>query len=57
MSRSMLARRPRATMLRALAALALALGYADLVRGGTVLAPLALVAGYLVLVPLSLLAE
>ena len=57
MSRSMLARRPRATMLRALAALVLALGYADLVRGGTVLAPLALVAGYLVLVPLSLLAE
>ncbi len=57
MSRSTLVRRPRAVMLRAAAALALALGYADLVRGGTVLAPLALAAGYLVLVPLSLLAE
>jgi hypothetical protein len=50
-------RRPRAALLRAAAALAIAFGYADLVRGGTVLAPLALVAGYLVLVPLSLLAE
>jgi len=49
--------RPRAVVLRAAAALVIALGYADLVRGGTVLAPLALVIGYLVLVPLSLLAE
>ena len=44
-------------MLRAAAALAIALGYIDLVRGGTTLAPLALVAGYLVLVPLALLVE
>jgi hypothetical protein len=44
-------------VLRVAAALAIALGYADLVRGGTVLAPLALVVAYLVLVPLSLLAE
>ena len=50
-------RRPRAVVLRAAAVLTIAFGYADLVRGGTVIAPLALVAGYLVLVPLSLLAE
>ena len=57
MSRSKIVRRPRTTVLRALAALARVIGYIDLVRGGIVLAPLALVAGYLVLVPLSLLAE
>ena len=57
MSRLTLVNRPRAVVLRAAAALVIALGYADLVRGGTVLAPLALVIGYLVLVPLSLLAE
>ena len=56
-SRSPLVSRPRAALLRAAAGLALVLGYADLVRGGTVLAPLALVAGYLVLVPLSLLVD
>lgn len=48
--------RPRA-MVRAAAALAIALGYIDLVLGGTVLAPLALIAGYLVLAPLSFLVE
>jgi hypothetical protein len=45
----------RARLLRALAAAALLLGYADLVRGGLVVAPILLVAGYLVLVPLALL--
>jgi hypothetical protein len=49
--------RPRAVVLRAVAALIIALGYADLVRGGTVLAPLALVIGYLVLVPVALFVE
>ena len=57
MSRSTLVSRPRALVVRAAAALVIALGYADLVRGGTVLAPVALVVGYLVLVPLSLLVE
>jgi hypothetical protein len=45
----------RAQMLGALAALVLLLGYADLVRGGVVVAPILLVTGYLLLVPLALL--
>ena len=43
----------RARMLRLAAMLVILVGYADLTRGGIVLAPLALVAGYLVLAPLS----
>ncbi|HET7563984.1 MAG TPA: hypothetical protein VFJ96_03235 [Gemmatimonadaceae bacterium] len=39
----------------ALAALALLLGYADLVRGGITLAPILLVLGYLVLIPIAIL--
>jgi hypothetical protein len=42
-------------MLGALAALVLLLGYADLVRGGVVVAPILLVTGYLLFVPLALL--
>jgi hypothetical protein len=42
---------------RALAAGALLVGYLDLVRGGVTLAPVLLVAGYVLLVPLALLAE
>jgi hypothetical protein len=38
-----------------LAAAALALGYADLARGGTTFAPLLLVIGYCVLVPIAIL--
>jgi hypothetical protein len=38
-----------------LAAASLALGYADLARGGTTIAPLLLVLGYCVLVPLAIL--
>jgi len=38
-----------------LAALSLALGYADLIRGGITLAPILLVLGYCVLVPLAIL--
>jgi hypothetical protein len=45
----------RAHLLRALAAVILLLGYADLVRGGVVVAPILLVTGYLLLVPLALL--
>jgi hypothetical protein len=45
----------RAQLVRAAAAIALLCGYADLVRGGRLFAPVLLVAGYLVLVPLALL--
>ena len=39
----------------ALAALTLAAGYADLLRGGIVLAPLLLALGYVVLVPVAVM--
>ena len=39
----------------AVAGLVLAAGYADLVRGGDTIAPILLVAGYAVLVPLAIL--
>jgi hypothetical protein len=42
-------------MLGALAAAVLVFGYADLVRGGVDVAPILLVTGYLLLVPLALL--
>ena len=48
---------PRARSLRVAAAFLIAIGYLDLIRGGAVIAPLALVVGYLVLVPLAFLAE
>ena len=38
-----------------LAAVTILLGYADLARGGTTIAPILLVAGYCVLVPLAIL--
>ena len=38
-----------------LAAAALLLGYADLARGGTTVAPVLLVLGYCVLVPIAIL--
>lgn len=38
-----------------LAMLAIATGYADLARGGETIAPVLLVAGYCVLVPLAIL--
>ena len=38
-----------------LAAAALVIGYADLARGGTTLAPFLLVLGYCVLIPLAIL--
>jgi hypothetical protein len=45
----------RRARLGAVASLILALGYMDLARGGTVAAPLLLVAAYLVVVPAMLL--
>ena len=47
---------PRAKIARVAAPALIAIGYVDLARGGTVVAPLALVIGYLVLVPVALLA-
>jgi len=57
MASSPIAPTGRAHGVRALAAVTLIVGYADLVRGGVTVAPLLLVAGYVVLVPLALLAE
>jgi hypothetical protein len=37
------------------AAMALLIGYADLIRGGITLAPVMLVLGYCVLIPLAIL--
>ena len=48
---------PRAIAARVAAPTLLAIGYADLARGGTVIAPFALVIGYMVLVPLALFAD
>lgn len=47
--------RLRALRWWAAVALALAVGFADLARGGVVLAPIALAVAYLVLVPTALL--
>jgi hypothetical protein len=55
MSRSRHVAGPRAVAARVAAVTLIAIGYADLVRGGTVVAPLALVAGYLVMLPVALL--
>ena len=47
--------RSRTTMLWAAAALTLIAGYADLARGGETLAPILLIIGYCILVPLAIL--
>jgi len=48
--------RPRSPLLWwGLAAASLVLGYADLARGGETIAPILLVVGYCVLVPLAIL--
>ena len=57
MLNSIFAPRRRVHVVRGIAAAALIAGYVDLVRGGVTIAPLLLVAGYVVLVPLALLAE
>jgi hypothetical protein len=51
------ARRGRAWMWWGLAALTLVAGFADLTRGGMTLAPILLVVGYCVLVPLAILKQ
>jgi hypothetical protein len=51
------ARPARARLLRWSAALVLVAGYSALVAGGLTLAPVLLVVGYFVLVPLALLAR
>jgi hypothetical protein len=48
---------PRAIAVRIGAPALIVIGYLDLVRGGTVIAPVALVIGYVVLVPLALFAD
>jgi len=47
--------RRRAVLWWGLAIATLAVGYADLVRGGITLAPILLVLGYCVLIPLAIL--
>lgn len=47
--------RSRALLYWGGALLSLAVGYADLARGGETLAPILLVVGYVVLVPLAIL--
>ena len=47
--------RSRALLWWGLAALTLLIGYADLIRGGETLAPILLVVGYCVLVPVAIL--
>lgn len=47
--------RTRAAIFWVVAALALLIGYADLIRGGITLAPIMLVLGYCVLIPLAIL--
>jgi hypothetical protein len=47
----------RARMLRLVAAFTLVAGYVDLVRGGLTAAPILLVLGYVVLVPLVFLLD
>ncbi len=47
--------RRRSLVLWAVAILVLLVGYADLARGGETLAPILLVLGYCVLVPLAIL--
>ena len=47
--------RSRSAILWAVALLTLLLGFADLARGGETLAPILLVIGYCVLVPLAIL--
>jgi hypothetical protein len=49
------ARERRPALKWGIAAVVLAAGYADLVRGGETIAPILLVIGYAVLVPLAIL--
>ncbi|HEV8234377.1 MAG TPA: hypothetical protein VGP84_07250 [Gemmatimonadaceae bacterium] len=55
MANSETSTRSRSVMWWGAAAVCLLAGYADLARGGETIAPLLLVAGYCVLVPLAIL--
>ena len=55
MAESETATRSRSWLWGGLAALSLLLGYADLVRGGITLAPILLVLGYCVLIPVAIM--
>jgi hypothetical protein len=55
MAESETAPRSRSWLWWGLAALSLLLGYADLVRGGITLAPILLVLGYCVLIPIAIM--
>ena len=55
MAETQIVTRPRSYLWWGLAAAALVFGYADLARGGETLAPLLLVLGYCVFVPLAIL--
>ena len=55
MAEAKIASRTRTFLWWGLAAGALVLGYADLVRGGVTVAPILLVIGYCILVPLAIL--
>lgn len=57
MSHSTRVATPRAIASRVAASIVIAVGYVDLVRGGTVIAPIALVIGYVVLVPTVMLVD
>ncbi len=57
MPRSVSGASRRAHVVRLAAMLVILVGFVDLARGGIVLAPLALVIGYLVLAPLSFLID
>ena len=57
MPRSLSGAGRRARIVRLATVLVILVGYVDLTRGGIVLAPMALVLGYLVLAPLSVLLD
>jgi energy-converting hydrogenase Eha subunit C len=55
MTNANISSRSRALLWWGVAALVIAAGYVDLARGGETIAPVLLVAGYLVFVPLAIL--
>jgi hypothetical protein len=55
MTEAQVSSRSRALRWWGIAVLVIAAGYADLARGGETIAPVLLVAGYLVFVPLAIL--
>jgi hypothetical protein len=55
MTQAKVSNRSRAFLWWGVTVLVIAVGYADLARGGVTLAPVLLVAGYVVLVPLAIL--